>query len=138
MPAKQSKNFAGEIISSVQKIKNKDVRLNVLEDVLKKGGYEYVSLWDYTDYVPELGNNGGRYSYAVKLYLLENGKYEKYYYTSSDIAGFCNICGNWNSSCCEEDDREVLTARGVASLVLSYATSIDEGAEYEINILNKL
>lgn len=61
-----------------------------------------VKVTDYSDYDPYLCNNGGKYWYAEKYSMQDDGKYLVSYSTSADMQ-YCVCCGQFGHSECEND-----------------------------------
>ena len=51
-----------------------------------------IRIYDYSEYNPDLCNNGGCYEYWDKYEKLDNGKFRVSYHTSAEFK-FCPVCG---------------------------------------------
>lgn len=63
-----------------------------------------VVVTDWSDYDPDLCNNGGRYAYYTEYAKQDDGLWAVSYDTSSDLE-FCPCCGRFGCDECDEYER---------------------------------
>ncbi len=125
-------------VASMEKILPKHQVYNMIENK-NFGDVTKVSVYDYSDYDPDLCNNGGRYGYTVNYERSPEG-WTVSHSTTADF-DYCPVCGSFNNHRYYNEDTdlyeyscgdfEVLSDYDVIKMLTSLNP---DGDEYDIYI----
>ena len=95
-----------------------------------------VRFCDYTEYDPNLCNNGGCYGFWTNYNRLPNGKWQVSYGTTADFS-YCPVCGSFDDHYDYEEDKyscgdfEQITESELLEIINNFTETDDEYIEYE-------
>lgn len=93
----------------------------------------HINLNDYSDYVPELSIDGGKYGFWKEYLNLGNGKWRLTFHTTANRP-YCGRCGKFDAHEYEDWECEEITTEELQNIVLP---DFEEDDTHSIDIITK-